>query len=168
MIVWFTADLHLGHANIIKYCKRPCEDVDEMDALILDGINKLVRKDDRLYVLGDFSLQGLDVIRDYRKRVVCKDVVCLRGNHDHRKAHTVLGDMPDLKTIKVEGQKIVLCHYAMKKWLASHHGVWHLFGHSHGTLPDPEPWSMDVGWDVWYAPISFKEVAWRMEEIRDG
>ena len=23
MTVWFTADLHLGHGNIIRYCKRP-------------------------------------------------------------------------------------------------------------------------------------------------
>lgn len=28
MATWFTADLHLGHRNIIDYCDRPFADVD--------------------------------------------------------------------------------------------------------------------------------------------
>ena len=27
MTIWFTADLHLGHQNIIRYCDRPFDDV---------------------------------------------------------------------------------------------------------------------------------------------
>ena len=30
--VWFTADFHLGHENIIRYCDRPFETISEMDA----------------------------------------------------------------------------------------------------------------------------------------
>ena len=34
--VWFTADTHIGHRNIIRYCKRPFACVEEMnEALIL-------------------------------------------------------------------------------------------------------------------------------------
>ena len=29
--IWFTADFHLGHRNIIRYCGRPFRDVVEMD-----------------------------------------------------------------------------------------------------------------------------------------
>ena len=57
-------------------------------------------------------------------------------------------------------RKIVLLHYAMRVWNRSHHGSWHLYGHSHGSLPDdPNSLSFDVGVDCWgYAPISYQEV----------
>ncbi len=32
---FFTADLHFGHANIIKYCKRPFTDVAAMDRALI-------------------------------------------------------------------------------------------------------------------------------------
>ncbi len=43
---------------------------------------------------------------------------------------------PNLAEISVHGQPIVICHYAMRVWNRSHHGAWHLYGHSHGNLPD--------------------------------
>ena len=33
--VWFTSDFHLGHRNIIPYCNRPFDSIDDMDATIL-------------------------------------------------------------------------------------------------------------------------------------
>ncbi len=55
-----------------------------------------------------------------------------------------------LKEIKVQAgeeiQKIVLCHYAMRVWNASHHGAWQLFGHSHANLEEVGM-QMDVGVD---------------------
>jgi len=48
----------------------------------------------------------------------------------------------------------------MRTWNASHHGVWHLYGHSHGTLSDDEKaLSIDVGVDCHnFYPISYEEV----------
>ena len=34
--VWFTADFHLGHKNIIRYCNRPSDTVEEMNRTILE------------------------------------------------------------------------------------------------------------------------------------
>lgn len=66
----------------------------------------------------------------------------------------------DYKEIRHNGQRIILCHYAFRVWNSSHHGSWHLYGHSHGSLPD------DLGalsWDVGsdnnnFTPISFEQV----------
>jgi calcineurin-like phosphoesterase family protein len=62
-------------------------------------------------------------------------------------------------------QRVYLSHYAHVVWQASHKGVYHLYGHSHGNL---EPWrertipsalSLDVGVDVHgYKPVSWEEI----------
>jgi len=45
---WFISDTHFGHANIIKYCSRPFRTAGEMDKVILDNINAVVKPDDTL------------------------------------------------------------------------------------------------------------------------
>ena len=79
---WFTSDFHLGHRNIIRYCSRPFASVEEMDAAILANLNKLVGADDVLYFLGDFCLGGPDQARQYRDRIVCRNIHVVEGNHD--------------------------------------------------------------------------------------
>ena len=54
--VWFTADFHLGHKNIIRYCNRPFDTVEEMNRTIIDRLNSLVKTNDILYFLGDFCI----------------------------------------------------------------------------------------------------------------
>jgi len=48
----------------------------------------------------------------------------------------------------------------MNVWDKCHHGSWHLFGHSHGSLPDnPNSLSFDVGCNIWgYEPLEFERV----------
>ena len=50
---YFTADLHLGHRNIISYCDRPFRDVDDMNAGLVERWNDTVRPGDEVIVLGD-------------------------------------------------------------------------------------------------------------------
>ncbi len=51
--------------------------------------------------------------------------------------------------VTVGKQHIVLCHYAMRTWNHMHHGSWHLYGHSHGSLSEAQGGlSMDVGVDA--------------------
>lgn len=54
--IWFIADPHFSHANIIKYCHRPFADVNEMDATLVENWNAKVKKDDVVWCLGDFAL----------------------------------------------------------------------------------------------------------------
>ena len=79
---WFTADFHLGHANIIRYCGRPFESVAEMDAAILGRLNSSVAEDDILYFLGDFCRGSGREALAYRKRIRCKNIFFVEGNHD--------------------------------------------------------------------------------------
>jgi len=57
--------------------------------------------------------------------------------------------------IKIGEQQIWLSHYAHRVWNKSHHGVFHLFAHSHNSLPDdPNSLSFDVGVDATAARLS--------------
>jgi len=55
-LIWFTSDHHFGHANIIKYCKRPFAHVSEMNQEMARRWNSTVSPGDTVYYLGDFSM----------------------------------------------------------------------------------------------------------------
>jgi calcineurin-like phosphoesterase family protein len=79
---WFTADFHLGHRNIIRYCARPFRDVGEMDSTILDRLNAAAKERETLYFLGDFCLGGAKHVERYLDGVRCKRIYFIKGNHD--------------------------------------------------------------------------------------
>jgi calcineurin-like phosphoesterase family protein len=96
-------------------------------------------------------------------------MIWILGNHDRKVKEGIMSSKGrDIKIcqymeeVGVNGQEITLCHYSMRKWNKSHYGTWHLYGHSHGTLP-PYGLSMDVGVDNQnFYPVSFDEVKARM------
>src|SRR5260370_18823114 len=135
---WFTADFHLGHRNIIRYCNRPFQSTGEMDEAILGNLNSRVCQSDVLYFLGDFCMGGPDQARRYRDRIVCRNIHVVEGNHDRalRRLTTAFCSRTELAEIQVEGQAIILCHSAMRFWHHSSRGAWHLYAHSHGNLED--------------------------------
>jgi|SRR5665213_2445732 len=167
MADWFTSDWHLGHHNIIQYSHRPFISVDDMDQTIIDNVNKVVGRDDRLFNLGDIAFRK-DKLAFYRARLICKNIFVVPGNHDKEKElvrhFTVL---PQCYMYENQGFRMVLCHYAMRVWVHSHHGAGMLYGHSHGGLPPvPGAPSFDIGVDCWnYKPLSFIEVQQEMKRL---
>jgi len=180
MAVWFTADTHFGHTNIIKHCRRPFSSVEEMDETLVRNINTRVAATDTLYHLGDFAFRGKDPA-EYRGRIRCRTIVLVLGNHDPQTLDGAVKpafaahfrSVHSLLRIKVEvasaPQLVVLCHYAMRIWDRAHYGSWHLFGHSHGGLPDDQSVrSWDVGVDRnAFVPLSLAEVAGIMARKQD-
>ncbi|WP_372367868.1 phosphoesterase [Candidatus Uabimicrobium sp. HlEnr_7] len=153
------------------------ESLDRHDEQLIANWNTCVSKGDRVYHLGDFSFGN----EDYIEKILARlngDIHLIKGNHDRNlraleKRCIWVKDYFELK-VKDNGQnqKIILLHYALRVWNASHYGSWHLYGHSHATLADdPLALSIDVGIDavaLWHAndenickryrPISFDEV----------
>lgn len=87
--IWVTSDTHYGHRNITgpKVSRwssgyRDFKDVPEMNAHIVKQINKVVKEDDLLYHLGDWSFGGIEEIWNFRKQLRCKNIILLLGNHD--------------------------------------------------------------------------------------
>lgn len=157
--LWLTSDEHYGHRNILRYQQRPFASVDEMGASIIARHNEVVQEQDHVIHIGDFCFG--------KKNFFLEVTLQLNGTHyfmdgshdralreyfedtDLASAH---GDkillLPKLFEFTFGGRKIVLCHYAMRTWWASHYDSVHFFGHSHGNLTNPQPRSRDVGVDT--------------------
>jgi len=60
--IWFTSDTHFNHKNTISYAQRPFESVEEMNEVMIEHWNALVRDEDTIYHLGDFSFGGSESI----------------------------------------------------------------------------------------------------------
>lgn len=154
------------------------EAVETMDDTLINNINKIVGRDDVLWHLGDFCFGSkgnyYQTAANYRRRINCQNINFIWGNHDHRNIRDLFNECYDLYETNVEGQSIVLCHYAMAVFNKSHRGNFALYGHSHANL---EPWmdrvmpgrrSMDVGIDNAYKllgdyrPFTFEEIKVRL------
>lgn len=162
MTVFFTSDTHYGHTNILKYSKRPFDDIEEMREAFIENWNSVVRPGDLVYHLGDFAFTTPEEAANIARRLNGQKYLVF-GNHDKRLRREVgfLNQwiwFKDFAEIKVSDQKIVLCHYPMLTWNQSHRGSWNLHGHCHGSLPpDNHARRVDVGVDCWnYYPVSFE------------
>lgn len=85
--LWWTSDEHFGHANIIKYCARPFATVPEMDAEMIRRWNAVVRPDETVMVIGDFSFHGEEVTTQILARLHGEKIL-VKGNHDRCKTDT--------------------------------------------------------------------------------
>ncbi|NLH91725.1 MAG: hypothetical protein GX481_04600 [Atopobium sp.] len=81
MTNYYTSDLHLGHANIIKLCNRPFHTVEEMDHALIDNWNARVHRDDHVYIVGDFSFRSKRPVSDYFDKLAGHKHLII-GNHD--------------------------------------------------------------------------------------
>ncbi|MFX1258719.1 MAG: metallophosphoesterase [Promethearchaeota archaeon] len=157
-MIWFTADFHLSHKNIIKYCNRPFDGVEEMNNVILRNLKNMVKPGDTLYFLGDLTFDS-EVARIFFEKFKKIQIHFIIGNHDSQKVIKLATDfcasVSQIKDIKIEGQAITLCHYAMRVWNRSHFNSWQLYGHSHGRV-EPIGKQYDVGVDNNnFLPVSF-------------
>ena len=166
-MIWFTADTHYDHENIIKYCNRPFNTVEEMNKELVNRWNAVVTENDVVYHLGDVTLRGWKTARKFFRQVN-GHVNVIPGSHDYRWLSQRsnldgLHVLPPIYTLEFDtGEKYleawVLCHYAMRVWDRSHYGSFHLYGHSHGTL-QPQGRSLDVGVDCRrYTPVSIDQL----------
>lgn len=155
--IWITSDTHFFHRNICgpsvsdwKSGYRDFINLQEMNNCIIDVMN-VAKPEDTIYHLGDWSFGGESNVPLLRKNVRCQDIRLCLGNHDKflPKYSDLFTWVKPIYEGKIGGQYMVLHHYAQKVWNHSHKGSIHLYGHSHGTLPDdPNSKSMDIGFDT--------------------
>jgi calcineurin-like phosphoesterase family protein len=153
--IWFSADAHLGHDNIRRFCNRPFSSVQEMDEELLKRINEVVQPQDDFYFLGDFAFADYNGIVNYRKAINCRNLFFIEGNHDqviqrNRDLQRLFRSYDIRKEIKIGNQIIILDHYPGLTWNKAFHGSWQLFGHVHNNkvFDRPDLLNADCGVDA--------------------
>lgn len=167
--IFFTADPHFGHYNIIKYCKRPFTTAEEMDETLITNWNNKIPEDGTVFVVGDVFFSNVEYALSVMNRLNGTKHL-ITGNHDGVifKSHDLkskFSTISDITEVNVHDEEVfgrfsnfVICHYPMRTWNGSHHGAFNLYGHVHGTLP-PEGLQLDVGMDTNnYTPYSYSDV----------
>jgi len=164
---YYSADLHLNHKNIIKYCNRPFTDTDTMNDLILRNIRETVTDNDDFYILGDFAFgNNIDKISSQLDQIPGRKHLII-GNHDSpevinlpqwESTHDIL-EMIDGNT------KLVLCHYPMISWNKIGKGAINVFGHVHNNWRGSSQ-SVNVGVDVFnFKPVTISEIVRRAKSL---
>ena len=66
--IFFTSDLHIGHANVLIFDKRPFKDLYEMHEVLINNYNSTVR-DGICYFLGDVGLGKTETVKNVISRM---------------------------------------------------------------------------------------------------
>jgi calcineurin-like phosphoesterase family protein len=166
MNYWFSGDEHYGHENIIRYCNRPFDNVNQMNETLITYHNAVVKDNDIVIHAGDFCL-----LRK-KDKAYGKYINRLRGNHVFLKgSHDYWIPWKHSQQVwerNIKGYYIVVCHYAMRVWARSHYNSFQLYGHSHGRLP-PVGKRHDIGVDNnGFYPVSFDQIVEIMKKRDDN
>lgn len=165
--VWFTADLHLGHALVAGH--RGFPDTGSHDEAICLTWRLQVGPQDQVWVLGDVALAGLDEALSLIAELPgTKHLV--PGNHDachpmHRNAHKrqarflrVFHSVQPFARIRLNGRYVLLSHFPYRadrtaqvrysQYRLPDEGLPLLHGHTHSAerLRGRE---LHVGLDAW-------------------
>lgn len=157
---WLIADTHFCHKNIINYCDRPFENVNEMSEMLIKNWNQVISKNDKVYMLGDFALCGKDKIIEIGNQLNGRKTLIL-GNHDGA----------SLKTYYDAGFEMVIDHPIIVDdfYILSHepqfvqpNGLYaNIFGHVHNnpeytTISERSACVSVERWD--YKPVKFSQI----------
>lgn len=159
MKTYFTSDLHFGHKNIIRYCNRPFETVEQMNEYMIQAWNSRVTDSDDIYVLGDFIFGKEEKFRETISQLRGRKIL-VRGNHDPKFVYeSKHWSEVHMQTIirRIDGYRVNMSHYrdSFKK---IYPGNIYLHGHSHGSGP-LEDKVLDVGVDrMGYVPLTIDEM----------
>lgn len=137
--IWFIADTHFGHGPKILTWRPEFSSVEEMSLTIVNNINKIVKPNDTLYLLGDIviSKAGMQYLKMLNGRLVL-----IPGNHDGERDSLKLSDYPVNKILassqlKIKDKKFWLTHIPVHPTEFDGRVSGNIHGHLHDKIiPD--------------------------------
>lgn len=126
---WFISDTHFGHQNILEYEKeaRPFSSLEEMNEVMIDRWNKVVKDKDIVFHLGDFAFGRSNI--SIASRLKGKKRLVM-GNHD---TYPVTEYLPYFDRVfgMIHYKQCVLSHIPVhvdslgSRWMLNIHGHLH-------------------------------------------
>ena len=160
--VWMTADLHLCHANVIRYCNRPFADVTQMNKHLVSQTQK-IRDGEWLVIVGDVAMGDHQLAMEWIRRIPGRKVLVL-GNHDLTRSgecrylaeraldgRRPLFDaaLPFLAWQDALGQSVFVSHYPTTVEHSAGRPVnYHVHLHREVLEPTETTHFVNVGWDI--------------------
>lgn len=135
--VWLWSDLHFGHANIIRYTKRPFASAEEMDARLYENWAATVGAEDTVVFVGDVAMrQAVGEHTWQRIRAapgIAKHLVF--GNHDLTASGglRVAGFNDICAVLSIDGDPPLLCTHMPLHDVPA--GCVNVHGHTHDEKP---------------------------------
>lgn len=138
--VFFIADLHFGHKDVIAFDRRPFKDVEEMETEMICKWNAKVSRDDHVFVIGDMFggvtiAHAGEIVHSLNGRIHL-----IRGNHDPRGQvfESLFEDVAVYKQIQVRvrgvKQRVIMRHRLLPIFKGHDEGVVMLYGHTHDSI----------------------------------
>lgn len=174
--VYFIADLHCCHKNILKFQKNRIDalhlknedDIDGMDDYIYKMWDNTVKRGDHIYLLGDVCFGTCDDAKRciYKLKQKGVHLHLIVGNHDRHipKFYNQFLSIDYIKTVTFkksvftymdEDFRVCLCHYPMLSWPDKCRGSALIYGHVHSEYPfldtETKDLMVNAGFD---APLS--------------
>ena len=137
--VW--SDLHLGHANIIRYCERPFDDVGEMDGTLWRNMHAALTPDTTLVIVGDLAMgRAIGEASGYGIRALpCRARHLVVGNHDlNGDGRLRASGFDHVWSVLVSGGQppLIWTHYPLRR---VPEGSVNIHGHTHNKPPTDTP-----------------------------
>lgn len=156
--VFFVSDHHFGHSGIMDFESRPFETVDDMNKVMIDRWNAVVRPEDKVFHLGDFSFLNkektagiVSQLRGYKHLIL--------GNHDRGRSRNW---WLDVGFDEVSEHPIIykdfffLTHEPM--YMNKHMPYVNVHGHIHSQKYEGKNY-FNVSVEHWnYTPITFEQI----------
>lgn len=167
-MIYFTADPHFGHANIVKMCGRPFENIEEMNEALIAAWNERVSGNDTVYIVGDMFFRCKDAESILKQLNGKKRLIA--GNHDGSWMGKVeLGrffiSVDHYLEISDGAHALTLCHYPLLTWKHAKKSYM-IHGHIHANT-DADFWPLlrvrdnvlNAGVDInSFMPVTFDEL----------
>lgn len=120
---YYISDLHLYDKNT-------------SNRQIIANWNRVVRKNDDVYILGDIGHMSGDLamtmqVLNGKKHLIIGnwDIKPLKG----KKFRDCFVEIKDILEVIDDGERIILFHYPMIEWNEMNFGTWHMYGHIHNN-----------------------------------
>lgn len=169
--IWFIADLHIGHKNILFHQPnriigmnlKDDKDIEGHDSYLINTWISQTKEGDHIYVLGDFIMGSQHFVFYVLNRLKsngCK-IFLVVGNHDKGlKGFEKFFESTDLIkrvifkkeefSFLLKDFEVILSHYPLKSWEGKCRGSMNLYGHVHDNanwVDEEDDLCLNVGVD---------------------